>query len=92
MVWYSDRKIIRIVDNWIFGELFNTARVLDVGGFDNALTNLAVRLKTQVVGGDLFRKLAFERVTFGRDSVTIYEMMQCTPYLSNEQCNLCLYG
>ncbi|KAF5763497.1 putative protein kinase RLK-Pelle-DLSV family [Helianthus annuus] len=92
MIRYSDRKIIGIVDNWTFSELFNTARVSDSGEFDSALSNLTVRLQSEAAGGDSFRKLAVGSVTFGQDSVTIYGIMQCTPDLSKEQCSECLDG
>ncbi|KAI3823889.1 hypothetical protein L1987_05334 [Smallanthus sonchifolius] len=92
MVRYSDREIIGVVGNWTFGELFNTARVSDIGEFNNALNNLTTRLQAQAAGGDSFRKLAVGNVTFGPDSLTIYGMMQCTPDLLREQCSECLYG
>ncbi|KAI3716908.1 hypothetical protein L1987_68133 [Smallanthus sonchifolius] len=91
MVRYSDREVIGVVDNWTFGELFNTASVSDIGELNNALNNLTTRLQAQAAGGDSFRKLAVGNVTFGPDSLTIYGMMQCTPDLSREQCSECLY-
>ncbi|XP_024961889.1 cysteine-rich receptor-like protein kinase 10 [Cynara cardunculus var. scolymus] len=92
MVRYSDRKILGVVDNWISGNLSNTAVVADVSEFNKALSNLTTRLQAEAAGGDSVRKFASGNVTWGPDLLTIYGVSQCSPDLSRDQCDKCING
>ncbi|RZB43814.1 Cysteine-rich receptor-like protein kinase 8 [Glycine soja] len=96
---YYDNCTLRYSNRTIFGNLefqpgqyvANFYNVTDVDEFKQALVNLMRKLKGVAASGDSRRKYATDNVTTGNFE-TIYGLMQCTPDLSETQCNDCLDG
>ncbi|KAG4394962.1 hypothetical protein AAZX31_20G126200 [Glycine max] len=91
--------MLRYSNRTIFGNLevkpgycvWNLSNVMDGDESKQALANLMRKLKDVAASGDSRRKYATDNVTTGNFE-TIYGLMQCTPDLSEIQCNDCLDG
>ncbi|RYQ93811.1 hypothetical protein Ahy_B09g100050 [Arachis hypogaea] len=61
--------------------------------FNKSLNTLMDKLRIEASGGDYRRKYAFQNVTSGIQSYKgIFGLAQCTPDLSRQQCDDCLFG
>nr|XP_043620387.1 cysteine-rich receptor-like protein kinase 6 [Erigeron canadensis] len=71
---------------------FNINNVSDSGfvEWNRSVTNLIGVLRPEAAGGGSLRKYASGNMTVSGSSMTIYGMMQCTPDMSNTECNDCL--
>ncbi|KAI3495237.1 hypothetical protein L1887_37478 [Cichorium endivia] len=93
MVRYSDRKILGVLDDWVWVHLPDPRTVARVREMDQALFKLATRLQAQVAGGSSLQKFAYGQLKYAPDSIannTLYAAMQCTPDLSKLLCTKCL--
>ncbi|RZB43815.1 Cysteine-rich receptor-like protein kinase 29 [Glycine soja] len=94
-----DNCMLRYSNRTIFGNLEfqpgycvrNLSNVMDGDQSKQALANLMGKLKGVAASGDSRRKYATDNVTTGNFE-TIYGLVQCTPDLSETQCNDCLDG
>ncbi|KAL4563111.1 hypothetical protein LXL04_027144 [Taraxacum kok-saghyz] len=84
MFRYSDRKIVGVLDDWVWilkperGSYFVS---------DQSIHDLATRLQREASGGTNARKAALGIIASPRKT---YGAMQCTPDLSKELCRKCL--
>ncbi|GLT99967.1 hypothetical protein SLE2022_173690 [Rubroshorea leprosula] len=96
VLWYDD-CMFRYSNRSIYGELqfttdFNISDkgdVWDVFAFNSALGALLYNLSNRAALGSSLRKFATGTVP-GPSSYTIYALVQCMPYLSQQQCSYCL--
>ncbi|XP_038689967.1 cysteine-rich receptor-like protein kinase 29 [Tripterygium wilfordii] len=90
MFRYSHRSIFGIMETSNTFYMRNNNNVLqEVDGFNRALSGLLTSLRIIAASGDSFRKFAAANAT-GPDFPTIYALVQCTPDLSESDCNYCL--
>ena len=68
---------------------YNAADAPDVEGFYNALRPLSESLRKRAAKGKSTRKFALQSVP-APNLQTIYALLQCTPDLSELDCNTCL--
>ncbi|KAJ6397037.1 hypothetical protein OIU77_021970 [Salix suchowensis] len=83
----SSAKILQTVQ---YPFLVNTANATDVNQFNQGLQMLMTRLRSTASSGNSFRKFATGNETAGYD--IIFGLVQCTPDLSELQCDNCLGG
>ena len=63
-----------------------------VDQFNDDLRSLLESLRSQAVAGGSLRKFAAAGNTTAPNFQTLYAVVQCTPDLSEEDCNSCLVG
>jgi hypothetical protein len=91
MLHYSNRFIFGVVDT---ANVLGTPNAINVSAnyvdqFNDDVTTLLERLRTQAVAGGPLRKFAVGNAT-AQNSYTLYGLVQCTPDLSELDCNSCL--
>ncbi|KHN01545.1 Cysteine-rich receptor-like protein kinase 29 [Glycine soja] len=91
MLRYSNRTIFGNPEVQPCTCLRNLSNVMYGDEFKQVLANLMRNLKGVAASGDSRRKYATDNVTTGNFE-TIYGLVQCTPDLSETQCNDCLDG
>nr|ACJ31801.1 receptor-like protein kinase [Glycine max] len=91
MLRYSPRSIFGIMEIEPSQSLMNINNVTEPDKFSQALANLMRNLKGVAASGDSRRKYATDNVT-ASSFQTIYGMAECTPDLSEKDCNDCLDG
>ncbi|KAG5077660.1 hypothetical protein JHK82_056355 [Glycine max] len=89
MLRYSNRTIFGNPEVQPGTCLRNLSNVMYGDEFKQVLANLMRNLKGVAASGDSRRKYATDNVTTGNFE-TIYGLVQCTPDLSETQCNDCL--
>ncbi|KAJ6397035.1 hypothetical protein OIU77_021968 [Salix suchowensis] len=87
---YSNKSIFGAMEDSPISILVNTANATDVNQFDQGLQMLMTRLRSTAASGNSFRKFATGNETAGYD--IIFGLVQCTPDLSELQCDNCLAG
>ncbi|KAK6264690.1 Gnk2-homologous domain - like 10 [Theobroma cacao] len=96
IVWY-DECMLRYSNRSIFGKMqflpagvmANVNNVSNVNQFNQVLATLLDDLRIQAASGDSLRKFATRNATVS-NSQAIYALAQCTPDLSQVECNNCL--
>ncbi|KAF7137814.1 hypothetical protein RHSIM_Rhsim07G0197600 [Rhododendron simsii] len=91
MLRYSNKSIYGIRATRPSYYMWNNENASSVNEFNLALRSLLDGLRSQAVSGGAHRKFATNN-TVGPDFQTIYGLMQCTPDLSQIDCNNCLLG
>lgn len=91
MLRYSNRSLFRVKETLPQFFLWNTENVSSniVDGYFQDLRSLLDGLKSRAAAGGSLRKFATGNVT-APGFKTIYGLVQCTPDLSQMQCNNCL--
>ncbi|XP_021895167.1 cysteine-rich receptor-like protein kinase 27 [Carica papaya] len=97
IIWRIDNCMVRYSNREIFGAMETDPsfsanhpnNVTDVEGFNKILRSLLDSLKTTAISGDFRRKYAAGNAT-GPNFLTIYAQVQCTPDLSELECDDCL--
>ncbi|KAF7137578.1 hypothetical protein RHSIM_Rhsim07G0195700 [Rhododendron simsii] len=89
MLRYSDKSINGIEATQPNSATLLSGNALDVNVFNRALGSFLGGLRSQAASGGARRKFATGN-TSGPDFGTIYGLMQCTPDLSEMDCNNCL--
>ncbi|KAJ6943153.1 hypothetical protein NC652_008825 [Populus alba x Populus x berolinensis] len=87
---YSNKSIFGVVEDNPEYFIWNTANATDVNQFNQALQTLMRRLRSTAASGNSLRKFATGDETAGFN--TIYGLVQCTPDLSEPQCDDCIAG
>jgi hypothetical protein len=97
MLRYSSRNIFSTMDDtpeypWM-SKLYNVSDYSDdeKAEFNKDLSNLLQNLRGRAVAGGSLRKFAVGNASAPRFQ-TLYGLMQCTPNLSEQDCNGCLSG
>ncbi|XLT11119.1 hypothetical protein HN51_056912 [Arachis hypogaea] len=62
----------------------------EVDKFNKILNNLLENLKSKAASGDSRRKYGVGSASVGPRNITIYGVVQCTPDLSEKECDDCL--
>ncbi|KAM7528359.1 hypothetical protein LguiB_031769 [Lonicera macranthoides] len=96
IVWY-DNCMLRYSNFSIFHNMTNDPyfietgrqRVTSVDQFNEDLRTLVDAQRTRAAAGGSLRKFAPGNI-FGPNFLTIYELLQCTPDISEEDCKRCL--
>ncbi|XP_047167225.1 cysteine-rich receptor-like protein kinase 44 [Vigna umbellata] len=88
---YSPRSIFGVVESSPWFYMKNSNNVTEPDKFNQALTNLMKNLTAVAASGDSRRKYAADSVDVSTLQ-TIYGLVQCTPDLSETDCNRCLDG
>ncbi|XP_058725229.1 cysteine-rich receptor-like protein kinase 26 [Vicia villosa] len=89
MLRYSDRSIFRFLEIGPAYYANNMNNATDLSVFNEALRNLLDNLTRRASSGDSRLKYAADS-TLGPNYQTIYGLVQCTPDLSESDCNSCL--
>ncbi|XP_011004254.1 PREDICTED: putative receptor-like protein kinase At4g00960 isoform X3 [Populus euphratica] len=87
---YSNKSIFGVMEEKPVSILVNVVNATDVNQFNQALQTLMSRLRSTAASGNSLRKFATGNETAGFD--TIYGLVQCTPDLSEPQCDECIAG
>ncbi|KAL9456251.1 hypothetical protein AB3S75_005468 [Citrus x aurantiifolia] len=96
VIWY-DYCMLRYSNRYFFGNMefgpwfwmYNLHNVSDATTFNRDVATLLNILKNKAASGDNCRKFATGNATT-TNSLTIYELVQCTPDLEKQQCIDCL--
>ncbi|XP_020233083.1 cysteine-rich repeat secretory protein 38-like [Cajanus cajan] len=91
MLRYSNRTIFGVVETWPSFYMWNANNATDVEQFNQVLGNLMRNLTSIAASGDSRRKYAAANA-YASNFQTIYGAVQCTPDLSDQDCNDCLVG
>ncbi|GLU23235.1 hypothetical protein SLE2022_392580 [Rubroshorea leprosula] len=86
---YSNRSIFGILETHPVLAWYNINNVTNVGAFNNALGTLLNNLINEAASDNSLRKFANGTTTVP-PTYMIYALVQCTPDLSQLQCNSCL--
>jgi hypothetical protein len=93
MIRYSNRSIFGVMENHpvlaMASKINVSAKYVDQ--FNDDLWSLLESLRSQAVAGGSLRKFAVGNTT-APNSQTLYGLVQCTPDLSEQECNSCLVG
>ncbi|KAK6917378.1 Gnk2-homologous domain [Dillenia turbinata] len=89
MLRYSNRSIIGVADTSIVIAGWKLQNATDISQFNKDLGGLLDNLRSQAASGGSLKKFATGNVNSG-NFVTIYGLVQCTPDLSEIDCNNCL--
>jgi len=91
MLRYSNRSIFGILDWRPKFYMANSNNVTEVDLFNRVLGNLMRKLKEKAASSDSRLKFAADNATdVNLNFQTIYGLVQCTPDLSEQDCNDCL--
>ncbi|XP_027937060.1 putative receptor-like protein kinase At4g00960 [Vigna unguiculata] len=88
---YSQRSIFGVLESSPWFYMKNSNNVTEPDKFNQALSNLMKNLTIVAASGDSRRKYATDSVV-ASNFQTIYGLVQCTPDLSETDCNRCLDG
>ncbi|XP_014512474.1 putative receptor-like protein kinase At4g00960 isoform X1 [Vigna radiata var. radiata] len=99
-ILWSDLCMLRYSNETIFHKMetspgyywWNLENVTELNQFSQVLGNLMKRLRGIAASGDSRRKYAAAENATGLNFQTIYGAVQCTPDLSQQECNQCLEG
>ncbi|XP_043689497.1 putative receptor-like protein kinase At4g00960 [Telopea speciosissima] len=91
MLRYSNRSIFSTMEATPYSHLINTNNVSNSDQFDQALGDLMNGLVSTAASGSSTRKYAANDTTV-TSLKKIYGLVQCTPDLSQYDCNRCLVG
>ncbi|KAI4295819.1 hypothetical protein L6164_035822 [Bauhinia variegata] len=89
MLRYSNRSIFGVLESDFSLYLWNVRDVPDKDKYNQVVRELLERLRSKAIAGDSRRKFAAANET-GPVFQTIYGIVQCTPDLSEKECNDCL--
>ncbi|KAF8395566.1 hypothetical protein HHK36_019516 [Tetracentron sinense] len=89
MLRYSDRSIFAIMEQEPVLYIFNTLSISGAYQFNQVLGDLFERLTTQAAFGASSSKFATGEANF-TEILKVYGLVQCTPDISQGDCNLCL--
>ncbi|CAJ1977299.1 unnamed protein product [Sphenostylis stenocarpa] len=89
MLRYSDRKIFDLMETGPAYFVWNLTNATKADEFNGVVKNLLNGLKSKAAAGDSRIKYATANAT-GPDDKTIYGLAQCTPDLSDVECDNCL--
>ena len=93
MLRYSNRSIFGVMEGSPKYYMWNVNNVTQVDEFNQVLGNLMRKLKEKAASSDSRRKFATDNATdVNLNFQTIYGLVQCTPDLSEQDCNNCLDG
>ncbi|KAG5246810.1 receptor protein [Salix suchowensis] len=87
---YSNKSIFGVMEDNPVYILYNVDNATDVNQFNQGLQTLMTRLRSTAASGNSFQKFATGNETAG--FVIIFGLVQCTPDLSELQCDNCLAG
>ncbi|XP_047312074.1 cysteine-rich receptor-like protein kinase 25 [Impatiens glandulifera] len=90
MLRYSNRSLTGSVAANLFLFAWNTANATNVAQFNQELGTLMTDLRTKASKGGSLLKFAAGNKTTIPDFQTLYGLVQCTPDLTEQQCNNCL--
>ncbi|KAK6932399.1 Serine-threonine/tyrosine-protein kinase, catalytic domain [Dillenia turbinata] len=88
MLRYSNRSILSKEEKAPWFYVWNLNNISNVDEFNQQLDSLLNNLKNQAASGNSLRKYATGNASF--DSQTIYGLVQCTPDLTETECNDCV--
>ncbi|XP_042511791.1 putative receptor-like protein kinase At4g00960 isoform X2 [Macadamia integrifolia] len=91
MLRYSNRSIFSVMEATPSVSLLNPNNVSNSGQFDQTLAGLMNGLITQAASGSSTHKYAANE-TYFTSLENLYGLVQCTPDLSQDDCNKCLVG
>ena len=91
MLRYSNRSIFGIRETQPAYYIWNNKNVTSVEQFNQVLRELMEELRSKAASGDSRRKFA-SNSTEGPSFQTVFAHVQCTPDLSELECNDCLVG
>jgi hypothetical protein len=93
MLRYSNRSILGVKETGPSFYMWNVNNVSAnyVNQFNDDLRSLLESLRSEAVAGGSLRKFAARNAT-APNFQTLYALVQCTPDLSEEDCNSCLVG
>ncbi|KAM7522748.1 hypothetical protein LguiA_012650 [Lonicera macranthoides] len=89
MLRYSNRSIFHAMTNDPYFAMRSPQTVVSVAQFNDDLRTLMDALQARAAAGGSLRKFATGNIS-GPDFLTIYGLVQCTPDISEEDCNRCL--
>ncbi|KAF8035785.1 hypothetical protein BT93_C1724 [Corymbia citriodora subsp. variegata] len=90
MLRYSNRSIFRAMDVSVYFSMRNPSNVTNnVNQFNQDLRNLTYGLMDRAANGNSTRKFAVGNAT-APNFQTLFGLVQCTPDLSQQDCNGCL--
>ena len=89
LIRYSNRSIFNKLETDPKGASYRVDYAIDVGAFNSVLRPLLDSLRKRAAKGNSTRKFALQSVPVP-DWQTIYSLLQCTPDLSELECNTCL--
>ncbi|XP_015941665.3 cysteine-rich receptor-like protein kinase 29 [Arachis duranensis] len=97
--WYQDEKcMLRYSDRTIFGlnetepayYMCNMNNATDADKFNGVVKNLSDKLRRKAAAGDSRRKYGAGTAVDDQSNKTVYGVVQCTPDLSEAECDSCL--
>ncbi|RZB89080.1 Cysteine-rich receptor-like protein kinase 26 isoform B [Glycine soja] len=89
MLRYSNRSIFETMEPNPTYFLWTQSNATDMDQFNEALRGLVDGLRSKAASGDSLKKYAAGSAA-GPSFQTIFALLQCTPDLSEQQCNNCL--
>lgn len=91
MLRYSNRSIFETMESDPTYFLWSNNNATEMDQFNEALTGLVDSLRSKAASGDSLKKYAAGSVA-GPSFQTIFALLQCTPDISELECNDCLVG
>ncbi|KAK7357556.1 hypothetical protein VNO80_16846 [Phaseolus coccineus] len=92
MLRYSNHTIFHQMETSPGYYMWNQANATDANQFNEVLGNLMKSLRDTAASGDSRRKYDTAENETGLNFQTVYGLVQCTPDLSQQECNQCLDG
>ncbi|XP_057421884.1 cysteine-rich receptor-like protein kinase 26 [Lotus japonicus] len=89
MLRYSNRSIFSVMEPQPTYYLWTQSNASDVDQFNQVLQDLVGSLRSEAASGDSLKKYAAGNAA-GPSFQTIFALLQCTPDLSEQECNDCL--
>ncbi|KAI4295814.1 hypothetical protein L6164_035818 [Bauhinia variegata] len=89
MLRYSNRSIFGIMEDSPSFFMWNQNNATEVDQYNQDLRSLLDSIRNRAASGDSLQKFAAENRT-GPSFQTIFGLVQCTPDLSEQECNDCL--